>query len=282
MHAGWPEHNIIVYSSCRDTILQSDLPDSIFVNTEIDGILACARSDNRSILFNTEKCTVHTKDFEFNQAGMGTRSAAFYDTTGGRTLYGYSSISDHWTTLEITDEPYYCYDLGYIGLITARVGIHPDGKFYAFNSMADSWVELVPEGRSGSYGLGNRTAVVIQSGHIYAFDPYISTDIPELSTDLLPAGMMLHQNYPNPFRSSTTISYELAEPSRVTLRIYNNLGQLVRILVNENQAAGEWFVTWDGRNTDHQPSCSGIYIYELRAGACIEKRRMILLTDGDF
>ena len=106
MHKAWPENNIIVYSSNQDTIMQRDLPDSIFVYTEIDGILACARSENQSFLFNAEKCTVHEKNFEFNQNGMGIRSAAFYDTTGGRILYGYSSLSDQWTTRTISDEPY--------------------------------------------------------------------------------------------------------------------------------------------------------------------------------
>jgi len=282
MHTAWPEHNIIVYSSFQDTIMQKDLPDSIFVYTEIDGILACARSENRSFLFNAEKCTVHEQDFEFNQAGMGTRSAAYYDTTGGRILHGYSSVSDQWTTHAILDEPYYCYDLGYIGLVSALVGKNAYGKFYAFNSFGDSWVELVPEGKFISFRVGNRTAVVIQSGHIYAFDPYTSTNISEETNKLYPAGFILQQNYPNPFNSSTTICYELSEPFQVVLKIYNILGQEVRMLVNEHQVAGEWLVTWDGRNGINQPASSGIYIYELQAGGETESRRMFLLNDGEF
>ncbi|MCK5465087.1 MAG: hypothetical protein KAI95_18800, partial [Bacteroidales bacterium] len=135
MHKAWPENNIIVYSSIQDTIMQRDLPDSIFVYTEIDGILACARSENQSFLFNAEKCTVHEQNFEFNQNGLGTRSAAFYDTSGSRILYGYSSLTDQWTTHTISDEPYYCYNPGYIGLISAWVGMNGYGKFYAFNSL---------------------------------------------------------------------------------------------------------------------------------------------------
>jgi hypothetical protein len=282
VHAGWPEHQIIVYSSYLDTIMQEDLPDSIFVNTEINGILACARSENRSFLFNAERGTVHEKNFEFNQAGLGTGSAAFYDTTGGRILYGYSSLSDQWTTLAVSDEPYYCHDPGYIGLISAWVGLAPYGKFYTYNSLADSWVELMPEGKSVSFQVGNKTAVLIRSGHIYAFDPYTTTNINEVPIDVLPSGFTLMQNYPNPFKTTTTISYKLAEPSVVVLKIYNKLGQEVRMLVNEDQSAGEWSVAWDGKSSNGQPAGSGIYIYELQAGGKIESRRMVLLKEADF
>jgi hypothetical protein len=282
MHKAWPENNAIVYSSFQDTILQRDFPDSIYVSTGINGTLACARSENRSFLFNCEACTVHEKNFEFNQNGLGSRSAAFYDTTGGRILHGYSSLSDRWTTHSISDQPYYCYDPGYIGLISAWVGMNGYGKFYAFNSLADSWVELIPEGKHVSFRVGNRTALVIRLNHVYAFDPYTSTDVIEETDKLNPSGFILLQNYPNPFNAATTISYELAEPSAVVLTIYNNLGQEVRMLVNEYQAAGEWSVTWDGTNSDNQPASSGIYFYELKAGGETESRRMILLNDGDY
>jgi hypothetical protein len=279
IYKAWPENNVIVYSSFQDSIMQRDLPDSAFIYTASNGILACARSKNRSFLFNAEKCTVYERDFEFNQNGLGSRSAAFYDTAGGWVLHGYSSLSDQWTTLAITDEPYYCYDPGCIGLISARVGVSAYGKFYAYNGLADSWIELVPEGKSVSLQVGNRTALVLQSGHIYAFDPFTSTDIHQPQDNLVTGGIILHQNYPNPFTSSTTIGYELAEPSRVTLKIYNAQGQVVRILIDEHRITGKWSVTWDGRNGSNQPAGPGIYIYELQAGDQTESRMMLLLDN---
>jgi hypothetical protein len=276
LYKAWPENNIIVYSSILDTIMQRDLPDSIFVYSEINGILACARSENQSFLFNTERCTIYEKGFEFNQNGMGTRSAAFYDTTSGRILHGYSSLTDQWTTRTISDEPYYCYDPGYIGLVSAMVGISGYGKFYAYNSFGDSWVELVPEGKYVAHRVGNSTALVIRSTHIYAFDPYTATGDNEEPGKPDQKNLRLQQNHPNPFNSSTTINYELTRPSAVELRIYNSLGQAVRLLVNEHQYAGRWSVTWDGRNGNNQPVPSGIYIYQLKAGETRTSRRMIL------
>jgi hypothetical protein len=247
---------------------------------EINGILASARSPTRSFLFNTDKCSVYERDFEFNQNGLGNGSAVFYDTTGGRVLHGYSSLSDQWTTLAIAEEPYYCYDPGYIGLVSAWVGSNAYGKFYAYNGLADSWIELVPAGETASFRVGNRTALVLESGHIHGFDPYGATDIPEQQDPLLLRGFRLHQNYPNPFRSSTTIGYELAHPSRVVLKVYNSLGQEVSVLVNANQASGKWSVTWDGLIGNRQPARPGFYFYEIQVGGQTESRVMLLLSEA--
>jgi len=68
----------------------------------------------------------------------------------------------------------------------------------------------------------------------------------------------LDQNYPNPFNSSTTITYQLAEPSYVTVRIFNLLGQEVSAMVNQYQDAGQYEIHWDAGN---QPA--GVYSYRL-------------------
>jgi len=91
-----------------------------------------------------------------------------------------------------------------------------------------------------------------------------------------PGGFRLSQNYPNPFNPVTTIVYRLAKPSRVTLEIYNSLGQRVRMLVNETQTSGEHLVRWDGRDDAGQAVTSGMYVYRLKAGDFLESRPMIL------
>jgi hypothetical protein len=66
-------------------------------------------------------------------------------------------------------------------------------------------------------------------------------------------------NYPNPFKNSTTISYALPVQGKVTIQVYNSLGQLVKSLVDANQNAGKYSIRMDGNNL-----MPGIYIAKLR------------------
>ncbi|RMD93419.1 MAG: T9SS C-terminal target domain-containing protein [Calditrichaeota bacterium] len=97
----------------------------------------------------------------------------------------------------------------------------------------------------------------------------------------VPLSLYLEQNYPNPFNPETTISYTLPPPHAgipfVQLKIYNLNGQVVRTLVHSFQRAGQYRVTWDGRDRYGQPVASGIYLYRLEAGGQIQTRRMVLM-----
>jgi YD repeat-containing protein len=88
----------------------------------------------------------------------------------------------------------------------------------------------------------------------------------------LPATYSLSQNYPNPFNPSTEIRYELPHASRVTLKVYNTLGQLVATLANENKSAGAYTVQFDAGNL-----ASGVYYYRLAAGAFNETKKLLLI-----
>jgi hypothetical protein len=83
--------------------------------------------------------------------------------------------------------------------------------------------------------------------------------------EYLPVINSLAQNYPNPFNPGTTIRYTLPLPSRVTLEVFNILGQRVRTLVDGDQYAGTFYVVWDGTNGDGKRVASGVYIYRLQA-----------------
>jgi predicted lipoprotein with Yx(FWY)xxD motif len=88
----------------------------------------------------------------------------------------------------------------------------------------------------------------------------------------LPVEYAISQNYPNPFNPSTTISYQLADRSKVILKVYDGLGKEMETLVNEEKAAGTYEVTWNAENLP-----SGVYFYKLKAGSFIQTRKMILL-----
>ena len=87
----------------------------------------------------------------------------------------------------------------------------------------------------------------------------------------------LKANYPNPFNPSTNIEYSLKNTSEVSLVIYNLLGEKVRTLVNETQAADRYRITWDGTNDIGLKVASGIYMYKLIAGNFTDSQKMILM-----
>ena len=92
------------------------------------------------------------------------------------------------------------------------------------------------------------------------------------SSVVLPLRHSLSQNYPNPFNPTTTIKYDLPIDSRVTLKVFNIIGQEVVTLVNDVQKAGYKSVEWNASNF-----ASGVYFYRLHAGSYTNVKKLLLL-----
>jgi hypothetical protein len=103
------------------------------------------------------------------------------------------------------------------------------------------------------------------------------TDTPDEPPIGLPIEFALDQNYPNPFNPATTIAFALPIASRVTLDIYNVMGQRVRRLIDANTPAGYHQVLWDGRNGVGESVASGVYFYRISANEFVQCRKMLLL-----
>jgi hypothetical protein len=121
---------------------------------------------------------------------------------------------------------------------------------------------------------------VLDDIRIYDFGLPLNTitsfyDIPTSIKDnvpLIPLTSILYPNYPNPFNPSTTISFSLDKYSRVTLDIFNPLGERVVRLINESLSPGYHKTIW---NASGFPS--GIYICSLTTGDKVFYRKLILL-----
>lgn len=87
----------------------------------------------------------------------------------------------------------------------------------------------------------------------------------------------LYSNYPNPFNPKTTIHFMLPQNFHIRLTIYNILGQAVRTLINKDYSMGEHSIEWDGKDDSGAVLSSGVYIYELRSGSFIKRKKMTLL-----
>jgi polyhydroxybutyrate depolymerase len=91
------------------------------------------------------------------------------------------------------------------------------------------------------------------------------------------ASFSLSQNYPNPFNSQTIIRFALEQPGHVTLRIYNDAGQLIQTLVDEQKASGEYSVVWNGTDAHGSVLNSGMYFYRIETETGHGTKSMILL-----
>ncbi|MCK4403595.1 MAG: T9SS type A sorting domain-containing protein [candidate division Zixibacteria bacterium] len=101
----------------------------------------------------------------------------------------------------------------------------------------------------------------------------------EHERSFLPTKYALHQNYPNPFNPSTSIRYFIGgdSPAKVSLKIYNVAGQLVKTLVDEEKSPGEYQEMWNGKNEKNEDVASGMYFYKLKVSDYAETRKMVLL-----
>ncbi len=91
-----------------------------------------------------------------------------------------------------------------------------------------------------------------------------SVSIYDEKVTFLPTGFRLCQNTPNPFNSQTTIKYELAVVSNVSLAIYNILGYVVRTIEEgSRKLSGEYSYIWDGKDNKGLQVGTGIYLLKL-------------------
>jgi len=88
----------------------------------------------------------------------------------------------------------------------------------------------------------------------FEYSNIVEVDVPA------PAVFALDQNYPNPFNPSTKIAFKLAVDSKVSLKVFDVLGQEVVTLVNTNLAAGGHNINFDASSLN-----SGVYLYRIEA-----------------
>ncbi len=134
-------------------------------------------------------------------------------------------------------------------------------------------------------GDGNKEVVVsmiespISDTWLYVFEHTGGMGVAEKRWRVItPNDYKLAQNFPNPFNPITTIEYSIPLDKRVTIKIYNMMGQEVKALVNDKfQVKGNHKVVWDGTNNVGKSVATGTYIYSLEVGNVKHTKRMTLV-----
>ncbi|OGU81157.1 MAG: hypothetical protein A2W11_04660 [Ignavibacteria bacterium RBG_16_35_7] len=99
------------------------------------------------------------------------------------------------------------------------------------------------------------------------------SDIVEVEVGKIPTEFRLDQNYPNPFNPSTIIRYHLPVQNKVTLKVFNILGNEVITLVDEIKEAGIHEIEF----TNNGNYSSGIYFYTMQTGDFFDTKKFILI-----
>lgn len=110
--------------------------------------------------------------------------------------------------------------------------------------------------------------------------PRMLTDFNPVSIDenvLIPAGIALLGNYPNPFNPSTTIQFSMDKAAPANVSIYNQKGQMVKSFELSIADKGINKLYWDGTDAGANNVTSGVYYFRLKSGSYSSTRKMILM-----
>ncbi len=94
------------------------------------------------------------------------------------------------------------------------------------------------------------------------------------SVDDQPLVFALFQNAPNPFNPRTQIAFSLPHDTNVDLRIFDARGRLIKVLMDEEIAAGLHSVIWSGKDESERRVATGIYFYRIEAEGFRDQRKM--------
>jgi len=206
----------------------------------------------------------------------------------------YFITDSHWTTLyDVVSAPAslmpsWDNSEGWVGfaIVFDYMGQNdiPPGRYHLFDVCVHSgaiegWsLFSVADGLGGHPPLFNY--LVYQTTTVYPYYTICNVYVPVpivRGEGVLPNSFALSQNYPNPFNPKTEFSYSLARRSQVKLEIFNLIGEKIVTLVSGEEEAGDYRVTWDGRDAGGAAVASGIYLYRLQAEGFSSTRKMVLL-----
>ncbi len=166
----------------------------------------------------------------------------------------------------------------------AAVSNAPAGLFYkTFTEGYDYCVMRDPGGSPLSCGTWN--IITTWFGCVLTWGGYSGSAIcnPLMVSDVRDPGVApavvtsLGQAFPNPMNPTATIKFAVGTPGKVMLRVFDVSGRVIRTLVDETRAAGEYSVIWDGKNDGGDKVASGVFFYQLDAPGFKSAKKIVIL-----
>ena len=116
-----------------------------------------------------------------------------------------------------------------------------------------------------------------QSGYVSRFPFNAPESLYSIIVNQAPTSYVLYNNYPNPFNSGTTISFDAPKTEHIELSVLNILGQHIATIFSGDTQSGRNSFLWDGTNAKGVHVASGVYIYRLKTSGAVIAKKMIFL-----
>jgi len=156
------------------------------------------------------------------------------------------------------------------GVYEYRIQFMPPGS--------STWTTIgsVPLSSSHTYSLTDST-VTVGGRYTYRLAEIDSSGLAIYSSTIqidynAATKFIVYQNYPNPFTSTTTITYSITEANRTTIRVYDILGRTIKTLVDEYEQPNIYILTFNASKL-----ASGVYFCKVTSGGNTATKKMIVL-----
>ncbi|KPJ61488.1 MAG: hypothetical protein AMJ46_02095 [Latescibacteria bacterium DG_63] len=104
-----------------------------------------------------------------------------------------------------------------------------------------------------------------------------SIGVAERPGTMTPPATSLHDAFPNPMNPTATIRFTVVTPGRVTLKVFDVSGRVIRTLMEEAMGAGEYSADWNGKNDRGEQVASGVFFYQLEAPGYRSAKKIVIL-----
>jgi hypothetical protein len=154
-------------------------------------------------------------------------------------------------------------------------GVYMSIGGFGAEASANDFVPVPEEGALAILGRYPLIHMPYDQKRIMLGDP--ATAVEEVEGAALPSEFAMSDAYPNPFNPETSINFSLPWEAPVLVEVYNDQGQKIRTLLDDRVNAGEFRVSWDGRDDNGVQVASGMYLYRIQAPNLNVTRKVTLL-----
>lgn len=254
--------------------LDSPQGRSVYKLTKSGGVWSAAQDMNGSTTSTGSVIVVTIRDIEVSTSGdtifaCGTDAGINHPVAYFKPL----TATGLWTPFTTSGFPTGGKEAMAITIGKDTVYCAVDHEIYVYPVSASSWMlgYAYPVGQRINFLYFDDLLVGTETGLYGHLGTGGVTNV-DASNPAVPGNLVLHQNYPNPFNPSTVITYKLSADSRVTLSVYNLLGEQVATLVDEFRPAGAHALRFDASGLPN-----GVYFYTISAGQFKATRKMLLV-----